>query len=336
MQFEHPGTKDSAVRIGTSDLYVRPIGLGVWPIAGVTSLGVTDDASAETIRHALRRGINHIDSAYSYGIDGRSDRVIASVLAGLRSANTDTPGKVVLASKVGAKLDAQGVWKNDARPEAMLAQTQEILERLGVESVDLMYLHAPDPSVPLEESADALREVVNRGWAKWAGVSNVNLEQAQRFHQRCPVVAIQTYFNMFQQDSVEGLRSFCQSQSISLVVYWVLMKGLLAGAMERDHVLAPEDRRRRYPIYQGEQWQAAQDLLDKIRSFSKTKGWTVSQSVIAWTLTQPGIDVALVGAKRAEQIDETSQAMGMRLSEAENAQFEGWIAECRQRGQWAR
>jgi aryl-alcohol dehydrogenase-like predicted oxidoreductase len=321
--------RTQSVRLGNSDLEVYRIGLGAWPMAGITSLGVTDEASVETIHRALDFGVNHIDTAYAYGIGGRSDRVIAEALAG-------RPERVVLASKVGARLDDQGVWMNDARPESIIQQAREIRDRLRVDMVDLMYLHAPDPKVPLSESADALKNVVDRGWVRWAGVSNVDFPQLELFHDRCPVVAVQTYFNMFQQDSVLALRDYCQSQSISLVVYWVLMKGLLAGAMARDHILDPSDRRRKYPVYQGEQWQSAQDLLDQLRSMARDKQCSVSQLVIAWTLLQPGIAVALVGAKRPEQIEETAVALQIPLTAEELREMDGWIAEFQLRGDWAR
>jgi aryl-alcohol dehydrogenase-like predicted oxidoreductase len=317
------------VRLGSSDLEVYRIGLGAWPMAGITSLGVTDEASAATIHRALDLGINHIDTAYAYGLGGRSDRVIAGALAG-------RPERVVLASKVGARLDDHGVWMNEASPEAIVQQAREIRERLCVDALDLMYLHAPDPKVPLAESADALKSLVDRGWVRWAGVSNVDLPQLELFHGRCPVVAVQTYFNMFQQDSVQALRDFCERHTISLVVYWVLMKGLLAGAMTRNHTLAPEDRRRKYPIYQGEQWQAAQDLLDQLRILARDKQCTVSQLVIAWTLLQPSIDVALIGAKRPDQIEETAIALEIPLTSADLGAIDSWIASFQGRGEWAR
>ncbi len=317
------------IRLGKSDLIVSRIGLGAWPMAGLTSLGVTDSASIATIRRGLDCGINQIDTAYAYGIDGRSDRVIAAALEGRCD-------RVVLASKVGARLDANGVWMSDARPESILEQARQIRDRLAVDAVDLMYLHAPDPKVALEESADAVREVVARGWARWAGVSNVTAEQARVFHARCPVVAIQTYFNMFQPESVEGLRSFCRAESISLVVYWVLMKGLLAGSMTRNHRLDPSDRRLKYPIFQGERWEAAHDLLDPLREFSRLHGWTVAQTVLAWSLTQPGVDVALVGAKRPEQIEETAAALQITLAPEQVQYLDGLVANCRARTDWSR
>ena len=191
----------------------------------------------------------------------------------------------------------------DARPATLLAHAEAILKRLGVDYVDVMYLHTPDEQTPIEESAGAIQQIVDRGWARYAAVSNVTPEQAQRFHRVCPVVAVQPYFNMLQQDAVADLRSFCRQHNVALVCYWVLMKGLLAGHLQRDHQFDPRDRRLNYDIFQGEAWQRNQDFLDVLRAIAARQQCTVSQLVLAWTLAQPDITVALCGAKHPEQID---------------------------------
>ena len=326
---------------------VSPLGLGTWPMAGLTTVGAEDAQSVLTIRRAIELGINFLDTAYSYGIDGRSDRVLAEAISrksrnpsasasmGAMSSGAISSGAMssdptpsdptdgrcrsrsmaspVIASKVGASLDSHGKWQNDARPERMIAQASEILERLELDCVDLMYLHAPDPKVPIEESADALREIQNRGWARWLGVSNVSATQAETIFSRCPFVAIQTHFNMLQPDSVEELRSFCRANTVSIVTYWALMKGILAGAMTREHRFDPADRRLNYPIYRGEKWELAQQFLDELRRIAAEQKVSVAQLVLAWNIAQPGIDVTLVGAKRPSQIEETAFAMNFLL-----------------------
>jgi len=317
---------------------VSPLGLGTWPMAGLTTVGADDAQSILTIRRALELGINFLDTAYSYGIDGRSDRILAQAIAdGSRLSPAPTaatesyyPSRSeeltslpeplilsepsVIASKVGASLDPNGKWQNDARPERMIAQARELLDRLGADRVDLMYLHAPDPQVPIEESADALLEIQHRGWARWLGVSNVSAVQAETIFSRCPFVAIQTHFNMLQPESVKQLRTFCKANTVSIVTYWALMKGILAGAMTREHCFDPADRRLNYPIYRGEKWELAQQFLDELRKIATEQKVSVAQLVLAWNIAQPGIDVTLVGAKRPAQIEETAAAMNFHLS----------------------
>jgi aryl-alcohol dehydrogenase-like predicted oxidoreductase len=304
--------------LGNTRLRVSPIGLGCWPMSGISSLDVNDTDSLATISAALDAGINFIDTAYSYGYDGRSDRLLASVLAGRRD-------EVVLASKVGTHYDADQQRVIDGRPETLIRHARECLERLQVDRVDVMYLHIPDPKVPLEDSAAGIAEIISQGMASTAGVSNVNLEQLQLFHGHCPVAVVQPSFNMLQQQEVLQIRDFCLAKHISIACYWVLMKGLLAGKMNRDHQLDPNDRRRSYPIYQGAAWDRAQDLLDRLRSLAIELECTVAQLVVAWTIQQPGITCALCGAKRASQIQETAGAMHLTLSQEVLESIDQWL-----------
>jgi aryl-alcohol dehydrogenase-like predicted oxidoreductase len=304
-----PNQLDNAhlTRLGTSDLFVSRIGLGCWPMSGISSLGVTDEQSVATIRAALDQGINFFDTAYSYGYDGRSDRVLREALGKQRE-------KAIIAHKVGTHWDAQNQRVVDGRPATLIQHAQECLKRLGTDYVDVMYLHCADPNVPIEESAGAIGEICHRGWSRYAAVSNVTREQATKFATVCPIVAFQPYFNMFQQDAVKELLPFATQHNISMVCYWVLMKGLLSGRLTRDHVFDPDDRRLTYPIFQGQAWQDAQDVLDQLRRIANELDITVSQLVVAWSLTRPGVSVALLGAKRPEQIIESAQTMYMQFA----------------------
>jgi aryl-alcohol dehydrogenase-like predicted oxidoreductase len=294
-------------QLGHSDLWVSPVALGCWPMAGITSLVGSDEELIATILAALDAGINFFDTAYSYGYTGESDRLLRRALEGRRE-------QAVLATKVGMHWTADRQRAFDTRPETLLAHAAEELQRLGVDYVDVLYLHTPTPEVPIEESAGAIAEAVRRGWARYAAVSNVDAEQAQRFISVCPVVAIQPHFNMLQQAAVEQLRPLCQQHQIALVCYWVLMKGLLAGHLTREHQFDPRDRRLTYDIFQGQEWQRNQDFLDDLRTLAAQEDCTVAQLVVAWSLAQPGITVALCGAKRPDQILDNAQAMGLCLS----------------------
>ncbi|MEZ6135400.1 MAG: aldo/keto reductase [Pirellulaceae bacterium] len=304
-------------QLGQSELHVSPVGFGCWPIAGVSSLDVNDQDSLATIHAAIDSGINFFDTAYSYGYAGESDRLLAKVLANRRT-------EVVVASKVGSHYRPDRQRIVDGRPETLIAHAQESVQRLEVEYIDVMYLHEVDPQVPLAESAGAIAEIVRRGLARYAGVSNVNLNQLQEFHTICPVVVVQPPFNILQTTPVDEIHDFCQSQQISIAAYWVLMKGLLAGKMHRDHQFDPADRRLTYAVYQGQAWDRAQDLLDLLRQTAVELECTVAQLVIAWTLQQPGITVALCGAKRPAQIVETAAAMPLELDASVLEAIYGW------------
>ena len=303
--------------LGNSDLQVSSVGFGCWPIAGVSSLDVNDADSLATIHAALDAGINFVDTAFSYGYDGEADRLLSHVL---RTRRAD----VVLASKVGSHYDSNRARIVDGRPETLVAHARLTCARLGVEQVDVIYLHEVDPNVPLSDSAAGIQEIVTLGLARYAGVSNVDAQQLADFHAICPVVVVQPPFNMLQTAKVDCIRDYCLQHQISIACYWVLMKGLLAGKLPRDHQFHPADRRLTYPIYQGQAWERSQDLLDNLRQLAQELRCTVAQLVIAWTLVQPGISVALCGAKRPSQIQETAAAMSLELSAEILSRIDAW------------
>jgi aryl-alcohol dehydrogenase-like predicted oxidoreductase len=299
---------------------VSRIAMGCWPIAGITSLGVSEQSSIATVNKAIDEGVNFFDTAYSYGFDGESDRILHAVLSQRKE-------QIVIASKIGQHWNDQRQRVVDARPETMLKHTQECLRRLGVDCVDLMYLHAPDPNVPLSESAGALSDICQRGWARAVGVCNVNLEQATEINRYCKLSAIQIPFNMLQQDQHKALREFASQQQILIACYWIYMKGLLAGKLRRNHHFAPEDKRLSYEIFHGEAWERAQDLLDRLEALSADKKCAISQLVIAWSLQQTQVDVVLIGAKTPEQISESAKSHLVTLSQLELDALDGFISE---------
>lgn len=309
-------------KLGTSDLFVSSVGLGCWPMAGITSIVPDDEELIRTIQAALDCGINFFDVAYSYGYTGESHRLLRRALHGRRH-------EAVIATKVGMHWTADRQRAFDTRPDTLLAHAAEELQRLGVEHVDVLYLHTPTSEVPIEESAGAIAEAVRRGWARYAAVSNVNAAQAARFAKECPVVAVQPYFNMLQQDAVEDLRQFCGEHDVGLVCYWVLMKGLLAGHLTRHHQFDPRDRRLTYEIFRGENWQRNQDLLDSLRQIAFRVECSVAQLVVSWTIAQPGITTALCGAKHPEQIRDTAKSMTIHLDSETMDEIDQCIAHRR-------
>jgi aryl-alcohol dehydrogenase-like predicted oxidoreductase len=159
------------------------------------------------------------------------------------------------------------------------------------------------------------------------GVSNFTVAQLKDFAEECPIAAYQPPYNMLQRQIESNVLPWCRENGVSVLVYWPLMKGLLAGSILRDHVFAATDTRRKYPMFHGEEWQKNQDLMDKLRQIASSSGRTVAQLVINWTIHQPGITSALCGAKRPGQIRETAGGAGWRLSGTALAGIERALAE---------
>ncbi|RIK83037.1 MAG: aldo/keto reductase [Planctomycetota bacterium] len=306
--------------LGRTSIRVSAVAFGAWPIAGVTTTDVNDGDSIATIRAALDAGVNFIDTAYCYGPQGESDRLIRRALDGRRRDD------VVIATKGGIHYNAAGKQEQDGRPATLLRECDEGLRRLGVDRVELFYLHAPDPQIPVAESAGAIRQLVDAGKALAAGASNATLDQLQEFHAVCPLTAVQLPYNMLQRDIERQTIPWCRAQGIAVTAYWPLMKGLLAGRITDAAKLGDRDSRRNYPMYQGEEFAKNLALVNQLRAIAAAAGRTVAQVVINWTIHQPGITTALCGAKRPWQIEETAGAMGWTLDADQSAAIEAAIA----------
>jgi aryl-alcohol dehydrogenase-like predicted oxidoreductase len=282
--------------------------MGCWPIAGIRSVDVNEADSLATLRAALDSGVNFFDTAYCYGYHGESERLIARALGTVR-------GEIVIASKGGIHWGPDQQQVLDGRPETIRRECDESLKRLATDRIDLHYLHAPDPKVPVSESAGAFRELIRAGKILSAGLSNATKEQLAEFHAVCPLTAYQPPYNMLQREVESSQLPWCVANDVAAIIYWPLMKGLLAGKLPRNHVFAPNDSRRKYPMFNGTEWQKNQDFLDRLRPLAAEAKVSISQLVLNWTIHRQGITVALCGAKRADQIRDNAGAMHFRLSE---------------------
>lgn len=295
--------------IGNTNIQVTPIAMGCWPISGVTSVDVTEEASLATLNAAFESGINFFDTAYCYGYEGESERLIAKALGEKRD-------QIVIATKGGIHWSDRKQIRN-ASPARIKQECDESLSRLNTDRVDLYYLHGPDPEIPVSESAGAYKELLEAGKILSIGVSNFTLEQLQEFAAVCPISAYQPRYNMLQRDIETDRLPWCIENQISVMAYWPLMKGLLAGKLPRAHQFAPEDGRQKYPMFHGAEWEKNQDFLDELRILARDLNQTVAQIVIRWTIQQKGITCALCGAKRPEQIIENAETMNFKLSDSQ-------------------
>jgi aryl-alcohol dehydrogenase-like predicted oxidoreductase len=296
--------------LGSSGISITPVALGCWPMAGLTSAGATPEQSIATIRACFELGINHLDTAYIYGRAGESERYIAAALQNRR-------WEMVIATKGGLHWGPAGNQVHDASPETLTRECEESLRRLNTDVIDLYYLHAPDSRVPVAESAGAIAELIRAGKVRAAGASNVSVAQLDEFAAACPLAAYQPPYNMLQREIEADALPWCRQHGVAVMVYWPLLKGLLAGKLSRHDVLPPGDNRHKYPMFQGAEWEKNQDLVDELRTIADRCGRTVAQLVIQWTIQQPGITCALCGAKRPDQIEDNAGGAGWQMSPAD-------------------
>lgn len=292
-------------RLGKTNIEITPVAMGCWPVTGITSVDVTRERSEATIRAAFDAGINFFDTAYMYGYDGESEEMIGDVLGGVRD-------EIVIATKCGLHWENK-VSVSDASPERIIAECDESLRRLNTDRVELYYLHAPDPQVPVAESAGAISELMQAGKVLAAGLSNGSVDELAEFHAACPLSAYQPHYNMLQREIEDFQLPWCVENSVSTMVYWPLMKGLLAGKLARNHQFDPKDGRQKYPMFQGDEWKKNHDFIDRLREIAGGLGRSLPELVVNWTIQRPGITSALCGAKRPEQIAETANALTWEL-----------------------
>jgi len=310
-------------QLGNTNIKISTVALGCWPMAGLTSPGANDANSIAAIQECFDLGINHLDTAFMYGPNGESEKLIARSIAGKRD-------EVVIATKGGLHLGPANNILHDGSSETLRKQCDESLRRLKTDRVELYYLHAPDPGVPVAESAGGLKRLLDEGKTLSVGVSNMSVEQLEEFSSECPIAAFQPPYNMLMRQIERDTLPWCRENNVSVLVYWPLLKGLLAGKIARDHVFSETDSRRKYPMFFGEEWEKNHILLDKLREIAKDAGYTVAELVINWTINQPGITAALCGAKRPDQIRETAGGAGWELT----AEQREWIGQSlRERGE---
>ena len=295
--------------VGSSGLAVGPLGLGCWPLAGMTRSGIEPATAVATVAAALDAGIAHLDTAYCYGEAGESERAIAQALAGRRRE------VAVIASKCGIHWEPGRKQCVDGRPERILGEVEESLRRLGTDHVDMLYLHAPDPTIPIEESAGALSQLLSAGKTRAVGVSNVSLEQLERFAAACPLSACQMHYNMLQREIDTEILPWCRAKNVAMFVYWPLMKGLLAGGMARDLVFPTSDSRHKYPMFNGAEFQRNLDFVEALRPVASRLGCALPDLVLAWTAEQPGITCVLFGATSPEQVRINARALACELDD---------------------
>jgi aryl-alcohol dehydrogenase-like predicted oxidoreductase len=251
---------------------------------------------------ALEAGVNHLDTAYAYGRGGESERRIAQAVRNRRD-------QVVLATKVGVYWDQDGGLQRTGSPELLRRHFEESLRRLEVASVDLLYLHAPAEDAPLAETAGFFRELLAAGKTQAVGVSNLTVDQMETFAAECPIAACQVRYNRLQREIEADILPWCRAHDVSVVAYEPLALGLLTGKFTRDHVFGEDDWRRRSPLFVGEAWTNNLGEVERLRGLAAASGCSLAQWAVGWTITRPGVTVALCGAKRPDQIRETAQAM---------------------------
>ena len=290
-------------------LRVSAIGLGCM---GMTPIyGRPDEGECiATVHRAIDLGVTMIDTADMYG-GGKNEELVGRALSGRRD-------RVVLATKFGNVRTPDGKPDVNGRPEYVPQACDASLRRLGVEVIDLYYLHRVDPNVPIEDTVGAMADLVKAGKVRYLGLSEAGADTIRRAHAVHPITALQSEYSQWTRDPEEnGVLAVCRELGIGFVPYSPLGRGFLTGAIQSPEDFEADDWRRTNPRFQGENFAKNLALVEQIKSLAAGKGVTPGQLALAWVLAQDEHIVPIPGTKRRKYLEENVGALDVGLSDDE-------------------
>ena len=298
--------------LGQQGLTVSAIGLGCMGMSHAYG-PADDDESIATVHRAIEAGVTLLDTAMSYGA-GHNEELLGRAITGRRD-------QVVLASKVGIIRDEHGV-RVDAHPDRIRGYCEASLARLGVEHLDLYYLHRVDPAVPVEESVGAMAELVHEGKVRHLGLSEASVEDLQRAVATHPIAALQSEWSLWWREIDDDVLPAARRLGVGLVPYSPLGRGFLTGTLTTAERFGAEDLRHGDPRFQSDNAHRNQAILAEVQAIAAHRGVTPGQLALAWLLAQ-GEDVAPIpGTKRATRVEENAAAADVDLTPADLARLE--------------
>ena len=295
--------------LGKSGPQVSAIGLGCMSIglADMYTSSAQDDTKAiELIHRALDLGVNLLDTANVYG---DSESKIGKALHGRRK-------DAVLATKFGVVMNSPMQDRSvDGTPENVRRSCDQSLQRLGVQQIDLYYLHRVDPKVPIEETVNAMAELVREGKVRHLGLSEASPETVRRAHKVHPIAAVQTEYSLFSREPEDGLLPVLRELGIALVAYSPLGRGFLGGRFRSVNDLAPNDWRRGIPRFQREQFAKNLAIADRLQQIAKEKSCTPAQLALAWLLRRNPDVIPIPGTSSMARLEENIRATDLSLDD---------------------
>jgi aryl-alcohol dehydrogenase-like predicted oxidoreductase len=301
--------------LGSAGPSASAIGLGAMGMSGM--YGEADRAeSIATVHAALDAGINLIDTGDFYGM-GHNELLISEAL---RTRNRD---EVLISVKFGAQRGPDGGWLGyDARPAAVKTALAYSLNRLGTDYVDVYRPARLDRSVPIEETVGAIAEMVEAGYVRNIGLSEVGAETIRRAHAVHPIVDLQIEYSLISRGIEQEILPVCRELGIALTAYGVLSRGLISGHWSRERESAPGDFRAHSPRFQGDNLEHNLGLVDALRDVAEERGVSVAQIAIAWVLGRGDDIIPLIGARRRDHLEEALGALEVELGPEDLARIE--------------
>jgi len=312
-------------KIGNSELQLSTVTFGAWAAGGWMWGGTERSDAVKAILASYDEGVTSIDTAPAYG-QGTSEEIVGEAIKNLPRE------KVQILTKYGLRWNSrQGQFffnskNNDgqdidiyryAGKESIIKECEDSLKRLGTDYIDLYQIHWADPTTPVQETMEAVAQLIKDGKVRYAGVCNYDaalLTEAQKYVN---VISDQVPYSMLKRDIEKELVPHVLSNNQSILAYSPLERGILTGKLKPGHQFSEGDHRAGLPYYKDENIIRTNSFLEKIRPLANDKNATLAQLVIRWTLEQPGITIALVGARNANQAIQNAKALSLKLSKEE-------------------
>ena len=305
------------VQLGLRGPRVSRIAFGNWSSGGDWG-SVDRKAAIAAARSALDRGVTLFDTARAYGF-GAAEQLLGEALEPELRSRRD---ELVIATKGGLRRDPNGQMARDSSAGALRGDLEASLRFLGTDYVDLYQVHWPDPATPFSETAEALDDFVREGKVRHLGVSNYDARQMAAFQQTRPLDALQPPYHLFRREIEDSVLPYTAEHGIGVLVYGPMAHGLLSGRMTEDIAFAPGDWRANSDLFRGDTFRRNLRIVEELKAFAAERGTTVARLAIAWTLANPAVHVAIVGARTPDQISATLPAAEVRLSPDDLAHIE--------------
>ena len=303
------------VQLANSDLQISRLGFGCMGMSEFYGDTGTEAKNIALLHQAIRLGINFFDTADIYG-PFHNERLLGKAIKGFRK-------DLVIATKFGIMRNEKGAFLGiNGRPDYIKKACNDSLSRLGIDHIDLYYMHRKDPQVPIDETVGAMADLVEAGKVRYLGLSEVGAKSIHQAHKVHPISAIQSEYSLWSTDIEEEVIPACRDLGITLVAYSPLGRGFLTGQIQSFDDLAADDYRRYNPRFQGDNFQKNLDLVKRVETIAANRNIKPAQIALAWVMSKGEDIVPIPGTKREKYLLENVAAVDIELTAKEQKELD--------------